>query len=324
MNFDIFDKISSKYKDYKFEKIKSGASKKIFYRIIKGSNSLICLDLSNENKEYKNFLNVHSYLSKVNVSIPNIYENDDVNNILILEDFGNLRFDKILKNYTLRNLLGYAVKTLIILKNDIDHNNFQDLPVYDYNTFKSEISEFYDFYYPYVHNKEISKDLIEEFYWCWEICFNSINFDFNNFVHKDFNINNLMYLSSRKEHLRCGLLDFQSAFWGDSCWDLFSLLEDSRIYFDDQFNDHFIKFFYKSTNQNIKINDFIEKYYVLNCSRQTRLLGRWVKLSKELNQSFYLGFIETTKKRLIKAIEKINRKNLKSIYNKLIPGLSNV
>ena len=61
--------------------------------------------------------------------------------------------------------------------------------------------------------------------------------------------------------------------------------------------------------------------YMLNCSRQTRLLGRWVKLSKELNQNFYLGFIETTKKRLVKGIEKINRKDLKLIYKKLIPGL---
>ena len=71
MNLNLFDKISSKYKDYKIEKIKSEASKRTFYRLIKDSNSLICLDSSNEKKEYKNFLKVHSYLSKVNVSIPN-------------------------------------------------------------------------------------------------------------------------------------------------------------------------------------------------------------------------------------------------------------
>jgi hypothetical protein len=321
MNFDLFDKISSKYKDYKIEKIKSEASKRTFYRLIKDSNSLVCLDSGNEKKEYNNFLKIHSYLSKVNVSIPNIYDNDDINNILILEDFGNLRFDKILKDYPLKKLLKYAVKTLIVLKNDIYYNNSYELSVYNYNVFKSEISEFLDFYYTYVHNKEISKNLIEEFYGCWQSYFDSINFNFINFVHKDFNINNLIYLPSRKDHLRCGILDFQGAFLGESCWDLFSLLEDSRIYFDDQFNDYFIKYYYKSTNQNIDIVDYKEKYYMLNCARQTRLLGRWIKLSKELNQSFYLGFIETTKRRLVKGIEKTNRKNLKLIYSKLIPGL---
>ena len=50
MNFDLFDKISSKYKDYKVEKIKSGASKRTFYRLVKGSNSFICLNSSNEKK----------------------------------------------------------------------------------------------------------------------------------------------------------------------------------------------------------------------------------------------------------------------------------
>ena len=39
MNFDLLDKISSKYKDYKIEKIKSEASKRTFYRLIKDSNS---------------------------------------------------------------------------------------------------------------------------------------------------------------------------------------------------------------------------------------------------------------------------------------------
>ena len=321
MNFNLLDKISSYYKDYKIEKIKGDASNRTFYRLIKDSNSFICVDSGKEKKEYNNFLKVHSFLSKVNVSIPSIYENDDINNILILEDFGNLRFDKILNKHSLKKLLEYAVKTLVILKNDIDYNNTQDLSLYNYNIFKSEISEFHDFYYPHVHNKEISKNLKEEFHGYWKIYFNSMNFDFYNFVHKDFNINNLMYLPLRKEHLRCGLLDFQSAFWGESCWDLFSLLEDSRIYFDDQFNDYFINYYYKSTNQNIGIDDFIEKYYMLNCSRQTRLLGRWVKLSKEFNQSFYLDFIETTKKRLIKGIHKINKIELKLIYNKLIPGL---
>ena len=321
MNFDLFDKISSKYKDFKLKKIKGGASKRTFYRLIKDSNSFICLDSSNEKKEYSNFLKVHSYLSKVNVSIPNIYEKDDVNHILILEDFGNLRFDKILKDYPLKKLLEYAVRTLVVLRNDIYYNNYQDLSVYNYNVFELEISEFLDFYYPYIHKKEISKNLTEEFYACWQSYFESINFNFINFVHKDFNINNLMYLPSRKNHLKCGILDFQGAFWGECSWDLFSLLEDSRIYFDDQFNDYFIKFYYKSTNQNMGIDDFKEKYYILNCARQTRLLGRWVKLSKELNQSFYLGFIETTRKRLVKSIGKIKRKNLKLIYNKLIPGL---
>ena len=51
-----------------------------------------------------------------------------------------------------------------------------------------------------------------------------------------------------------------------------------------QFNN-FIKYYYQNTDQKISLNEFKEKYFMLNCSRQTRLLGRWVKLSKELNKN---------------------------------------
>lgn len=321
MKSNIVEKIPLKYRNYKINEIESGASDKLFYRIANNNNSYILIDFNNEKKDYQNFINVHSTMSNINVSVPNIFEADESNYLLITEDFGNQRFDKILNIYSLKELLQYAVQNLIIFKNNINYNIADDLITYDYSIFKSEISELPIYYYKHIHGYEISIDLVTEFYECWKKYFNSIKFEFSYFAHKDFNINNLMYLPQRKKHLKCGILDFQSAFWGECCWDLFSLLEDSRIFFDDQYNDYFIKNYYISTNQNISFKEFEEKYYFLNCSRQTRLLGRWVKLSQEINNSFYLDFIKTTKKRLLKSLYKLNKKDLISIYNKLVPDI---
>jgi len=319
MTSNLLYRIPSKYKNYRVEKIKREASKRLFFRLSNDFHSVICMDSSKEKKEYKDFLNVHSYLSKINISLPIIYEKNDNHNILILEDFGNLRFDKILSDYSLKDLLDSAVKTLVVLNTETNFDPSLGLSIYNFDTFKSEISEFFQYYYPYLHKKNISINLMEEFFECWEKYFNSINFNFNNFIHKDFNINNLIYLPSRNDHLKCGVIDFQSAFWGENCWDLFSLLEDSRIYFDDQFNEYFINYFYENSNQKNTIDEFKEKYYMLNCSRQTRLLGRWVKLSQEFNQHWYLNFIDITKKRLFKGIVNSNKKNLRLLYAKLIP-----
>ena len=145
-----------------------------------------------------------------------------------------------------------------------------------------------------------------------------MNFDFYNFAHKDFNINNLILRASEKGHLKCGVIDFQSSFWGENCWDLFSLLEDSRILFTDEFNEGFIDYFYSSTNQKNSFNDFKIKFHYLNCSRQSRLLGRWVKLSNDLNQKWYLNFISVTQNRLKKSINNLNNKQLSRFYNKYI------
>ena len=44
--------------------------------------------------------------------------------------------------------------------------------------------------------------------------FESLDLSFTSFIHKDYNINNLIYLPNRKEHYKCGIIDFQNSFWG--------------------------------------------------------------------------------------------------------------
>ena len=66
-------------------------------------------------------------------------------------------------------------------------------------------------------------------------------------------MNNLIFLPSREGHLKCGVIDYQNSFWGESSWDLFSLLEDSRIFFTDQYNAYFMNYFYSHSNQLISL-----------------------------------------------------------------------
>ena len=78
----------------------------------------------------------------------------------------------------------------------------------------TNFNSFPNYFYPYACNKKIPDDLALEFYECWKNNFDLLKFNFNNFVHKDFNLNNLMFLPSRTKHLKCGVLDFQNAFIG--------------------------------------------------------------------------------------------------------------
>ena len=126
--------------------------------------------------------------------IPNAYKKL----IIITEDFGNLRFDKILQCYSIKNLLQYAVDTLVVLKNSIKLDNKLELKQYNFNAFKSEILELPEFYFPYVD--VFDKNIVEEFNFIWSESFNKINFNFVNFTHKDFNINNLVLLPNNKKY----------------------------------------------------------------------------------------------------------------------------
>ena len=95
------------------------------------------------------------------------------------------------------------------------------------------------------------------------------------------------------------------------------MLEDSRIFFNDKFNEDYIKCFYLNTDQNIAFKEFKLKFDFLNSSRQTRLLGRWIKLFKETNDTSYLKYIEITKRRLIKGLNNFGNLNLINFYEKI-------
>ena len=310
-------KFSTDFKNYTFTQINSGASKKKFYRLKKNTKSFILTDFNSDKQEYLNYMKVYNILRNLDISIPEIIEKNEEELIIISEDFGDLRFDKIIHNESIKNLLQYAVDSLIVINKSIKFDNSFNLPIYSFEDFKEEIMELPKFYFPYL-NIKYNNNLTEEYLYIWSQCYNNFNFNFNNFVHKDFNINNLILLPSQKNHLRCGIIDFQSAFWGEGCWDLFSLLEDSRIFFTDDYNHRFINYVFSNTNHNISLIEYKLKYHFLNCSRQSRLLGRWIKLCKDLNAKWYLDFIPVTKRRLKKSLTYLGDNHLSTFYKKNI------
>ena len=312
----ILSELPQEFRKFKISQIEGGASKKILYRINEGSNSFIVISFIKDKSEYINYVKIYNYLKDFNISVPKIISKNDNLFFIICEDFGNLRFDKILKQYSIKKLLKLAVDTLIYLENSTKVNNKIKLKKYKFETFQTEIKELSDFYLPYIKIKNI--ELNYEFFEIWSKSFKNISFEFDSFVHKDFNLNNLIFLPSLKKHMQCGILDFQNAFLGESCWDLFSLLEDSRILFLDEYNEDFIQYYYQKTNIKIPFAEFKLKYYFLNCARQTRLLGRWVKLAETLNQPEYLKYIPITKKRLKKSINFLENKEIINFYYKYI------
>ena len=127
-----------------------------------------------------------------------------------------------------------------------------------------------------------------------------------------------MYLPKKHGHLKCGVLDFQNAFIGFTGWDLFSLLENPRIYFDDQYNNELVKYFFDNTNQKINLKEFLKQYYFLNTARQTRIIGRWIKLDKKNKNNNYSIYLPPTLQRLKKSLFHLKNKKLTNLYDKIL------
>ena len=297
------------------EKIEDGLSNKLIYRITEKENTKIIIDFSKDKQEFKNFLNVYEILQKINISIPKIYEVNQKQYKIYMQDFGKNRFNKIYNKDNLYKLLKLAVDNIIVIQNESNLNNLKNLKEYTFEDLKIELKEFVTYYIP---NNKNSNFPTSKFYELWKSIFYSQNYNMKNFVHKDFEFVNLFFLENYESHLQCGIIDFQSAFMGFIGWDLISLLENPRINFTRDYNDKLIEYFYDNTSIIENLNTFLEQYYVLSLARQTRLLGRWRKLLSTNNDNQYLDYLKITKSRTIATLNNIKNYELRSIYEKYL------
>ena len=295
--------------------IESGSSQKKIYRFKNNKEKKIVVNFSYETKQFVSFLDVHKFLSNINISIPKIFETDINKKIIIMEDFGDNRFDKLINSIDPKEILIDAINSLIEIQNTQKPIVNKFLKKYDFSSFEIEIAEFADFYLP-INN--ISKDVVDEFFYVWKSEFNNFNFNWDSFVHKDFELSNLIYLPQRDGHLKCGIIDFQNAFIGFSGWDVFSLLENPRIYFAEKYNDELVEYFFDNTNQNLSFSEFLLQYYFLNTARQTRIIGRWINLDKKYNINDYSKYLDVTVQRLQKSLYNLQNKKLSKLYEKII------
>ena len=293
------------------EKIEDGLSNKLIYRITEKENTKIIIDFSRDKQEFKNFLTVYEILQKINISIPKIYEVNQMQYKIYMQDFGKNRFNKIYNKDNLYKLLKLAVENIIVIQNESHLNNLKNLKEYTFEDLKNELKEFVNYYIPSNKNSNFPTS---KFYELWKSIFYSQNYNMKNFVHKDFEFVNLFFLENYKSHLQCGIIDFQSAFIGFIGWDLLSLLENPRINFTRDYNDKLIEYFYNNTSIIESLNTFREQYYVLSLARQTRLLGRWRKLFSINNDNQYLDYLKITKTRTVEILNQIKNKELRLIY----------
>ena len=139
MSKTFIDKLPLELKNFYVKKIAREASTKIIYKIFLNKKSFIGIDFNKNEYEYKQFIYIYNILSKIDISIPEIIYKDQSNLLLVCEDFGELRYDKILRNYSIKNLLKYSLDTLLVMNKNILFDSSLEIPLYNKNIFINEI-----------------------------------------------------------------------------------------------------------------------------------------------------------------------------------------
>ena len=303
------------------------ASARRYARISLGDKTARVMDTPADGENFPAFVRIAEGLLEAGYSTPKILAKDMENGFLLLEDFGDDSFTRLLSSPSPLEYELYetAIDLLVDwqttgtfpppLRGRVrvggsnvvgDDNSELSLllvpptppnPVrgeegegrYNTETYLREVSLFPDWFLPKILGAEKAADLREEYMQIWRDILQVTDLQQNIFVHRDFHADNLMWLPQREGVKKVGLLDFQDGLLGDPAYDMVSLLEDARRDVAPEFAQQMIKRYLQKTGADEQ--QFRSAYKVLGAQRNSKIIGIFVRLCVRDGKQNYLQFL---------------------------------
>jgi N-acetylmuramate 1-kinase len=205
------------------ELLAGDASARRYFRLHCNQKSAVLMDASREPASVAPYVLLSRHLDHLGFSAPAILELDEQSGLLLLEDFGDNTFARLLeKPGDSEGLFALATDVLIALH---EHPGAipKGLRTYHPERMLDDIELFLQWRTP-----AVSDGGKAEFRTVWREVLPAAHQVPASLLLRDYHAGNLMLLSERDGIRRAGLLDFQDAYQGPVAYDLMSLLEDAR------------------------------------------------------------------------------------------------
>ena len=246
---------------------------------------------------------VNKFLGENKILTPKVFSHNYDKGIIVIEDFGDLSFHKILlkkkrKFETYKDLVNLILKIQKIKPKskikDIFNKSYK-LDKYTTKYLQEESNLFFDWYLPLIISKKktvlikkkIKKFLIK--------LYKRLNFPDSYFVHRDFHVQNLIKVGKK-----IGVIDTQDALIGNPAYDLVSLIDDVRIKtsknLKNQIYDYYVKKKFLKNEKNKK--KFKEDFNILSIQRSLKIIGIFSRLFVRDKKNKYLKLLPYTWKLL--------------------------
>lgn len=279
------------YRDYTLSIASEDASFRSYYRVKSGSDSWILMDAPPEKESCERFIVVANKLRRVNLSAPEIVEQDTLQGFLLLTDFGSTAYLSVLDTKTEGPLYTDALAALLKMQTDIECD---DLPDYDEHLLAQEMDLFRDCFLKDLLG--IRLDRTQEQQWAdikKKLVQNALEQP-QVFVHRDYHSRNLMKIDKRNP----GILDFQDAVKGPITYDLVSLLRDCYIAWPPVRVDRLALDFYDFARVNelvdVKPAKFLCWFNLMGIQRHLKAIGIFARLKLRDGKDGYLRDIPRT------------------------------
>lgn len=280
---------------YSINKLKKDASYRQYYRIFGVEKNLILMDAPPEKENVVSFIKMTKFLLANDFSVPQIISEDIENGFLLLEDFGDELFNKILSGQSefsseLDEEFVYRKAIDVLIKLHQIPSTSASLEEYDENKLINESMHFLNWYVEILNGESVNNSLKEEFSQLLSELIANLKSFKNVVVLRDYHADNLIWLNERIGHRKVGLLDYQDALIGSPIYDIVSLLEDARR---DVSIDLATKMVtrYLQAFPDITQKDFQSAYAILGLQRNLKIIGLFSRQASLHQNHNYLKYL---------------------------------
>jgi hypothetical protein len=268
------------------------ASFRRYVRLSGGPAPVLLMDAPPDRENVRPFVAVARHLGELGFSAPRIVAAAEQSGLVLVEDFGDDTFTRLLASGTdERALYELAIDTLIALHRlPPGRATAIRLPPYDDERLMAEARLLTDWYAPAVLGRPLGEDAVRAYEASWRAVFPLRSAIPQTLVLRDFHVDNLMRLGGRGGSAACGLLDFQDAVIGPSAYDLVSLVEDARRDLAPGLREAMTAR-YLAAFPDLDRDAFAAASAVLAAQRNAKIVGIFTRLWKRDGKPMYLKHI---------------------------------
>jgi len=251
------------------ESITGDVSPRKYTRVEKSGRTAIFMDCCDELTDrpgLKEFVQIGSWLRDVGIRVPEIYEVDQAQKCLLLEDFGGVSFSGAIRNgMPKQEMYTLAADVLSYLR---DVECLLALPRYHDTRVHALHREIIDWFLP--TQRDVPGGTVESYLSVWEEIEKTLPEVDYGFLHMDYHLENMMFLPDEHGIAQCGLIDFQDASIGPVPYDLANLLLDARVSVPEDIQNSILR---------SQSEEFMAWYVVLATQFHCRVIGLFTKLA---------------------------------------------
>lgn len=262
------------------------ASFRRYERLRRPDETAVLMDAPPPQEDVRPFVAIDEHLRGLGLSAPRIMARDETQGFLLLEDFGDGTFTRLVAaGHDREPLYAAAVDVLVELHR---HAPPPGLPRYDGGTLLEAPDLVVDWYLPAMRGEPTDAATRAAFRAAWAEVL-PLAWPFPPVLAlRDYFADNLMWLPERQGVARVGLLDFQDALAGPPAYDLVSLVQDARHEIPEALEQAMIRRYLDATG--LDERTFRTAYAVIGAFRNARITGLWPRLWKRDGKTRYLAF----------------------------------